>query len=123
MPKKILIIEDDLSLAKALRASLEEEDFTVFEAHDGFEGLEAAEKNLPDLILCDISMPKMDGLTMLASLRKTEWGKNLSVIMLTNFSDEEKISIALKHSVFRYLVKSDWDLSQIIEEVKKEFNN
>lgn len=123
MSKKILIIEDDLSLAKALRASLEEEKFEVLEAHDGLEGLASAEKNLPDLILCDISMPKMDGLSMLAALRKTEWGKNLSVIMLTNFSDEEKISLALKHSVFRYLVKSDWDLSQIIEEVKKEFNS
>jgi len=121
MAKKILIIEDDLILAKALRASLEEEKFEVIEAHDGFEGLEAAEKNLPDLILCDISMPKMDGLTMLEKMRQTDWGQKLSVIMLTNFSDEEKISLALKHSVFRYLVKSDWDLSQIIEEVKKEF--
>ncbi|MCX6797763.1 MAG: response regulator [Candidatus Falkowbacteria bacterium] len=123
MSKKILIIEDDLILAKALRASLEEEKFEVSEAHDGFEGLAAAEKNLPDLILCDISMPKMDGLTMLATMRDTAWGKNLSVIMLTNFSDEEKISVALKHSVFRYLVKSDWDLSQIIAEIKKEFNS
>lgn len=123
MGKKILIIEDDLILAKALRASLEEEDFMVLEAHDGVEGLKMAEKNLPDLILSDIAMPKMDGLAMLEAMRKTPWGKNLSVIMLTNFSDEEKISIALKHSVFRYLVKSDWDLAQIIEEVKKELHS
>lgn len=120
MSKKILIIEDDLSLATALRAGLEEEGFSVLESHDGEEGLALAEKNIPDLILCDISMPKMDGLTMLSKLRQTDWGKDLSVIMLTNFSDEEKISLALKHSVFRYLVKSDWDLAQIIEEIKKE---
>lgn len=120
MSKKILIVEDDLSLAKALRASLEEEAFSVIEAHDGLEGLEAAEKNVPDLIICDINMPKMDGLSMLENMRKTVWGKNLRVIMLTNFSDGEKISLALKNAAFRYLVKSDWDLAQIIEEVKKE---
>ncbi|MFA5131686.1 MAG: response regulator [Patescibacteria group bacterium] len=120
MPKKILIVEDDLSLAKALRVSLEGEKFEVIEAHDGLEGLAAAEKNLPNLILCDINMPKMDGLSMLSAMRQTDWGKDLSVIMLTNFSDGDKISEALKNSVFRYLVKSDWDLAHIIEEVKKE---
>lgn len=120
MAKKILIIEDDLSLAKALRASLEEEGFEVIESHDGIAGLEAAEKNLPDLTICDISMPKMDGLTMLKKMRTTDWGKNLPVIMLTNFDDVERISLALKHSAFRYFVKSDWDLSKIIEEIKKE---
>ncbi len=120
MSKKILLVEDDLSLAKALRASLEGEKFEVIEAHDGLEGLAAAEKYLPNLILCDINMPKMDGLSMLSAMRQTDWGKDLSVIMLTNFSDGDKISEALKNSVFRYLVKSDWDLAHIIEEVKKE---
>ncbi|NCT54592.1 response regulator [Candidatus Falkowbacteria bacterium] len=120
MSKKILIVEDDLSLASALRAGLEDEGFNVIEAHDGGLGLKMVEDNLPNLIICDIAMPKMDGLEMLAAMRKTSWGKSLSVFMLTNFSDANRISTALSYSSFRYFVKSDWDLSKIIEEVKKE---
>ena len=121
MSKKILIVEDDLGLAAALRAGLEEEKFVVSEAHDGEEGLKQAEKNLPDLIICDIAMPKMDGLEMLAAMRKTAWGKDIAVIMLTNFDDVSRVSTAISYSAFKYLVKSDWDLSKIIEEVKKQF--
>jgi DNA-binding response OmpR family regulator len=119
-PKKILIVEDDLILASALRAGLEEEGFEVIETHDGLEGLAAAEKHLPNLTLCDISMPKMDGFTMLEQMRQTTWGQYLTVMMLTNLNDKENISLALKNYAFRYFVKSDWDLSQIIQEVKKE---
>lgn len=122
MSKKILIVEDDENLAEALSISLKEEGFNIFKASDGLEGLSLAEKNKPDLILCDISMPKMDGITMLAELRKNDWGKEIQVIMLTSFSDQQNISEALKHSVFSYLVKSDWDLEQIVEEVKKKLS-
>lgn len=119
MNKRILIVEDNTTLVKALSISLKEEKFEVYEAHNGEEGLASAEKLLPDLILCDINMPKMDGLTMLSRIRGTKWGKNLLFIMLTNYSDQQKISEALSNSVFTYLVKSDWDLSQIVDEVKK----
>jgi len=120
MNKTILIVEDDVALVEALSISLKEENFEVYEAHNGEEGLIFAEKILPDLILCDINMPKMDGLTMLSKIRKTKWGANLLFIMLTNYSDQEKISRALSNSVFSYLVKSDWDLSQIVTEIKKK---
>lgn len=120
MKKRILIVEDDMTLAEALSITLKEEGFEVSEAHDGEEGLKKAEEIKPDLILCDINMPKMDGLKMLSMMREFEWGANLNVIMLTNYSDQQKISEALNHSVFSYLVKSDWDLSQIVEEVKKK---
>ena len=120
MNKTILIVEDDLMLSEALSFSLKEENFTVFEARDGEEGLSLARKITPDLILCDINMPKMDGLTMLSKIRATKWGANLLVVMLTNYSDNQKISQALGHSVFDYLVKSDWDLAQIVAEIKKK---
>lgn len=120
MKKKILIVEDDTNLAKALSISLEEEGFEVSNAYDGVEGLKLAESIVPNLILCDINMPKKDGLSMLLEMREKEWGKYIPVIMLTNYSDQHNISEALKHSVFSYLVKSDWDLEQIIGEVKKK---
>ncbi|PJA09876.1 hypothetical protein COX68_01765, partial [Candidatus Falkowbacteria bacterium CG_4_10_14_0_2_um_filter_41_15] len=71
----------------------------------------------------DINMPKMDGLAMLKALRATEWGKNMLVIMLTNYSDEQRVLEALSQKAFYYLVKSDWDLSQIVAKVKEKLVN
>ncbi|HNX11204.1 MAG TPA: response regulator, partial [bacterium] len=80
MRKKILIVEDDITLAKAISYEFEQENFEVCTAYDGEEGLKTAEQNLPDLMLVDINMPKMDGLTMLKNMRTTEWGKNIPVM-------------------------------------------
>lgn len=122
MHEKILIVEDDANMAKALSTSLKEEGFAIANAYNGEEGLKLAGEINPDLILCDINMPKMDGISMISEMRKKSWGEKISVIMLTNYSDVKNVSEALKHSVFSYLVKSDWDLEQIVGEVKKKLN-
>jgi two-component system alkaline phosphatase synthesis response regulator PhoP len=123
MRKKILIVEDDVLLVKAISYEFEQENFEVFTAGNGEDGLAMAEQHLPDLILADINMPKMDGLAMLKALRATEWGKNMLVIMLTNYSDEQRVLEALSQKAFYYLVKSDWDLSQIVAKVKEKLVN
>ena len=119
MTKKILIAEDDILLANTLATSLKEEGFEVFLAHDGLQGLSLAKKHNPDLILCDINMPKMDGISMLKKIRSSDWGKNFNFIMLTNLSDEDKVLEALKNSVFTYLVKSDWELDKVVDKIKE----
>ena len=123
MRKKILIVEDDTILSKALSYEFGQENFEVFTAINGLEGLEMAEKNTPDLILADINMPKMDGLTMLEKMRASSWGKSIPVIMLTNLSDEQKVLRALSQQAFYYLVKSDWDLAQIVAKVKEKLSS
>lgn len=123
MRKKILIVEDDVLLVKAISYEFEQENFEVFTAGDGIDGLAMAEQHLPDLVLIDINMPRMDGLTMLKTLRGTEWGKDMVVIMLTNYSDEQRVLEALSQKAFYYLVKSDWDLSQIVAKVKEKLGN
>jgi DNA-binding response OmpR family regulator len=120
MAKKILIVEDDELLAKTLYNSLKEEGYLVSVAYDGLEALALAEEKKMDLILLDLNMPKMDGLTMLVKLRETNWGKNIKVIILSNFNDEAKVLEALNNSVFCYLVKSDWDLDKIVLKIKEE---
>lgn len=118
MPK-ILIVEDERALAGALMDKFEKEGFTTSLAFDGEEGLELALNTHPDIILLDIIMPKMDGLTMLERLRRDDWGANVPVIMLTNLSDELKVTEAIKNDSFDYLVKSDWTINDVVNKVKK----
>lgn len=119
--KKILIVEDEKTSLKALVEFLQGEGiFSLFVAKDGQEALEKALKEHPDLILLDIILPSMDGLTMLRELRKDAWGKNVSVIILTNLKNLETILAARENGVSRYLVKTEWSLDGILKEIKEE---
>lgn len=120
MRKKILIVEDELPIAKVLSDKFKENDFDVFEAHEGFEGLRFAFEKHPDIILLDIIMPKMDGITMLQKLRKDSWGKNVPVLILTNLTDASKVSQVLSQDVFDYLVKTDWKLDEVVHAVNEK---
>lgn len=118
MKKKILIIEDELSLMMALHEKFKTEGFEVIEAKNGEEGLKMATKKTPDLILLDLIMPVMDGITMLKKLRLTEEGKDLPVIILTNLSDDRAVSESLESGVSDYLVKTNWHLDDVVKKVK-----
>ncbi|MCX6764488.1 MAG: response regulator [Candidatus Nealsonbacteria bacterium] len=115
--KKILIVEDEEALLSALREKFTSEGFSVVTALDGEDGLTAAEKEKPDLILLDIVMPKVDGIAMAQKLK--EAGSNVPIIFLTNLDDIKHISDALEISKSDYLVKSNWNLNDIVEKVKK----
>jgi len=117
--KTILIVEDETSLRHALRDKLTRENFAVLEAKNGEEGLEVALREHPDLILLDIVMPKMDGITMLKKLREYLWGKSAKVIILTNLSDNEKVAEAMRQETFEYLVKSDWKIEDVVAKVRE----
>ncbi|MBT3538876.1 response regulator [Candidatus Parcubacteria bacterium] len=117
--KKILIVEDEKSLLEALKRKFSSEKFAVFEAKNGEEGLEMALKEHPDLILLDIVMPKMDGITVLGKLREDSWGKDAKVIILSNLSDATKVSEASKQGSFDYLVKSDWRIEDVVKKAKE----
>lgn len=118
----ILIVEDEASLRGALSDKFIREGFTVFEAKDGEIGLEIAVREQPEILLLDMMMPKMDGITMLHQLRlKSEWGKTVPVLLLTNVSSGDKRMLremADDGSVY-YLVKSDWSIGKLVEEVRR----
>lgn len=119
-PKTILIVEDETPLRSALQEKFTREGFSVLEARDGEEGLNAALEKHPDIILLDIIMPKMDGLTVLKKLQEDSSGKDIPVILLTNLSDDQKVAEAIKEGVYEYLVKSDWKLADLVKEVKEK---
>jgi len=123
--KTILIVEDDLSIIKMLVDKLRMEGFNVLQANDGEEGLMIASDNNPDIILLDIIMPKMDGLTMMKKLRsKNEWGKKVPIILLTNLSpDDDRVNeIITENMPSYYILKPNWDINDVLEKVKESLN-
>lgn len=115
---EILIVEDEPAMLLALNDTLTRQGFSVAQARNGVEGLEIGLRDHPDLILLDIIMPKMDGMTMLSKLREDAWGKGAKVMILTNLSDEEKVEESKKQNVFDYLVKTEWTLSDITRKIR-----
>jgi len=116
----ILVIEDEIDLRALLKDKLESEGFDVLEAENGKIGLEMSLNNHPDIILLDIVMPVMDGLSMLKELRQDEWGKNAPVIILSNLSEVEKISAGMEKNVYDYLVKADWEPDDVVDLIRKK---
>ena len=120
--KKILVVEDDRALSLALIEKFKFEDFTVFSARNGGAGLANALANRPDIILLDIVMPDMDGLTMLEKLRATnEWGKGVKVIIFKNVEpdSEEVMTKITRNSPAFYMVKSDYMLAEVVAKVRE----
>jgi len=118
--KKILIVEDSKNYLWILsQALLAVEEITIATAGNGEEGLAAAEKEKPDLILLDITMPKMDGITMAKKLK--EAGINTPIIFLTNMSDAKHISDAAD-TAKDYIVKADASVDDIVVRVKERLN-
>lgn len=117
----ILLVEDDVSLRTVLVDKLTAEGFATLEAADGLTGLELATKYHPDVILLDIFMPKMDGITMLSQLRSTDpWGKNVQVIILSNSTDQNTIARATGLGATDFLIKSEWSLDSIVARIKEK---
>ena len=119
---RILIVEDEISLRYALRDKFIREGFVVFDARDGHSGLACALKEEPDLILLDMMMPKMDGMTMLNLLRLTnEWSRCVPVLLLTNLGSDNKIAMKeiADDPYSEYLVKSNWPINELVQKVRE----
>ncbi len=118
--KNLLIVEDEAPLLRILSDRFSAEGFRVFAAANGEEGLKMAFESKPDLMLIDILMPKMDGLTMLAKIRINPELANTPAIMLTNLNDPDATAKALESGAYDYIIKTDWDLDDVIKRVKEK---
>lgn len=115
--KKILIIDDELAYVKLLRDKLAQS-YEILDAQDGEKGLELAKKEQPDLILLDIRMPIMDGMTMLKNLRKDPYGQKARVIFLTNVEASDTIvKQVVENQPTYYFVKSDIKLDDLLQKI------
>jgi two-component system nitrogen regulation response regulator NtrX len=111
----ILIIDDEKAIRYALREILEHEKHTVEEAEDGAAGLEKAKKGRFDLVLCDIKMPRMDGIEVLEKLQAHD--PDLPVVMISGHGTIETAVDALKKGAFDYIQKPP-DINRILVSVR-----
>jgi DNA-binding response OmpR family regulator len=116
--KKILVVEDEPALRKALSEKLSLAGYNVMVAVDGQEGLTMAINKKPKVILLDLMLPKMDGMSVLDRLRKDSWGKDVPVIILTNLMATDGYKkLAKDFKVYDYVVKSDKTLEEVVSKV------
>ncbi|MES2284773.1 MAG: sigma-54 dependent transcriptional regulator [Bacteroidota bacterium] len=109
--KKLLIIDDEKSIRKALREILEYEKYQVDEAVDGSEGLSMIQKDKYDIILCDIKMPKMDGIEVLDKIMQLS--SDTPVIMISGHGNIETAVEAVKKGAFDFIAKP-LDLNRLL---------
>mgnify|MGYP003350649528 CR=1 FL=1 len=112
---KILIIDDEKNIRRSLREILEFEKYNVEEMADGLSGLEAAKNESFDLILCDIKMPKLDGLEFLKKI--TEEGLNSNIVMMSGHGTIDTAVEAVKKGAFDFLSKPI-DLNRLLVTVR-----
>lgn len=115
---KVAIIEDDIAISQMYRLKFETEGYQVETADNGELGLELIEEFSPDIILLDLMMPIMTGDEMLAELRKKPWGKDVTVIILTNMGEEEAPKSLRDLHVHSFIVKAEMTPRQVAERVK-----
>jgi CheY-like chemotaxis protein len=119
--KKILIIEDELNLRKGIANILDFEGYQVIDAENGREGLQKALEYIPDLILCDIMMPEMDGHQVLQELSKNERTKLIPFIFLTAMADKHDIRVGMESGADDYILKP-FTRDDLLNAVKKRLD-
>jgi DNA-binding NarL/FixJ family response regulator len=103
--KRILVIEDDTKLRQHYVELLRLDSYEVMEARNGREGLERARREPPDLVLCDITMPEMNGHRVLETLRAEPRTANLPFVFLTGWSERDDIRTGMNLGADDYLTK------------------
>ena len=115
---KILAAEDDKLISNSLCDALKTAGYEPTPAYDGEEAVAKAKEILPDLVLLDIMMPKLDGISVLWELKADPNTAKIPVIVLTNIGDVETISKIVEAGAVDYLLKSDQSVDDIIQKVK-----
>jgi DNA-binding response OmpR family regulator len=117
---KILIVEDNVALSRVLSDSLAGEGYAVLVAENGKIGYEMALAEHPDLILLDMMLPEMDGVSVLKQLRKDEWGGGARVLILSNLMQGASLAEELKeYKILGFIEKVELTLDNISKTVSE----
>ena len=115
----ILIVDDDETLSRALGDALRAAGFRVSVASDGEAGLAEAKTSVPDLLVLDLTLPKLDGTELLREARLVPALAEVPIVILTNRDDIDSLSQSLENGPVDFLIKHEHRLEQIVSLIKK----
>ncbi|MCP4745051.1 MAG: response regulator [Desulfobacteraceae bacterium] len=118
MPLKVLTVDDSITIRKIVRKAFIPYNVNIIEAENGVEGLATANKEKPDLIILDITMPIMCGIEMLSKLKEEKNLKDIPIIMLTAESGRSKVTEVIRMGIRDYMVKP-FKANELIARAKK----
>ncbi|MGN1400492.1 MAG: response regulator [Bacillus sp. (in: firmicutes)] len=113
---KVLIVDDQFGIRILLNEVLQKEGYAIFQAANGMQALDIAEKNKPDLVLLDMKIPGMDGIEILKRLKELD--PSIAVIMMTAYGELDMIQKAKKLGAITHFAKP-FDIEDIREAVKE----
>ncbi|MDX1535475.1 MAG: response regulator [Candidatus Spechtbacterales bacterium] len=122
MARKILLVEDDPFLSEIYITKFEQVGYEVEIATDGESAVKKAHEIHPDVMLLDIVLPKMNGLEVLAELKKDSSVNDIKMIVLSNLGSDEDISRAKEIGADGYLVKSQYTPSEVVSQIENVIN-
>jgi two-component system alkaline phosphatase synthesis response regulator PhoP len=114
---KILIVDDELDTLLALKRALELEDFYVIEAQDGIEALEKVKAEIPDLVLLDLMLPRLNGFEVCQQLKQVEATSSIPIIMLTAKSESSDKVEGIEIGADDYVTKP-FDIEELKARIK-----
>lgn len=117
--KKILVIEDNQALAEIYKTRLEILGYTVYIGYNGITGLYFAQQELPDLVLLDLMIPDIAGDEVLDTMRRSDWGKNIPVYVISNLNESEAPRRLRELGISGYSVKANLTDDMIDQIVNK----
>ena len=115
---KVLLIEDEKEVAELYKLKLTLDGYEVVTAENGQEGLDKANSYRPELIFLDIKMPEMDGFEVLKKLRAAARTKDIPVVILSNFDEQDLIEKGLTLGANEYVIKSQFTPEDISNKIK-----
>jgi len=118
MGASILIVDDSVSIRQSVRFILEQNGYTVYEGSDGVEGLKRLSEQKVQLVITDVNMPNMDGLTMVKKIRETDGIKFVPILVLTTESQGSVVEEGKKVGATGWIVKP-FNNEKLLETIKK----
>lgn len=115
---KILIVDDEPNIVMTLEYAFKRKNFQVFIARDGSEALEIMEKAIPDIVILDIMMPKVDGFQTLNYIKRQEKFNNIKVVFLTAKTKIDDIEKGLQMGADLYLTKP-FSVKKVVSEINQ----
>ena len=118
MKKKVLTVDDSRTIRNMLLMTLNNAGFDTVQAEDGVEGLEVLEESVPDVIVTDINMPRLDGFGFIEGVRQNDRFRAIPILVLTTESDQEKKNRAREAGATGWIVKP-FDPSKLIAAIER----